>query len=79
MLGKVEEERRMPKTDSETKAALLTTRVTPQIKDVVEQQASREGLTSSEWLRNLVIRELKRENLLPTVFKVPSTRRLRDM
>ena len=69
----------MPKTDSETKAALLTTRVTPQIKDVVEQQASREGLTSSEWLRNLVIRELKRENLLPTVFKVPSTRRMRDM
>jgi len=70
---------KMPKTDSETKAALLTTRVTPQIKDVVEQQASREGLTSSEWLRNLVIRELKRENLLPTVFKVPSARRMRDM
>jgi hypothetical protein len=69
----------MPRTDSETKAALLTTRVTPQIKDVVEQQASREGLTSSEWLRNLVIRELKRENLLPTVFKVPSTRHMRDM
>lgn len=70
---------KMPRTDSETKAALLTTRVTPQIKDVVEQQASREGLTSSEWLRNLVIRELKRENLLPTVFKVPSTRHMRDM
>ena len=69
----------MPRTDSETKAALLTTRVTPQIKDVVEQQASREGLTSSEWLRNLVIRELKRENLLPTVFKVPSTRYMRDV
>jgi hypothetical protein len=68
----------MPKTDSETKAALLTTRVTPQIKNVVEQQASREGLTSSEWLRNLVIRELKREDLLPTVFKGPSTRLLRD-
>jgi len=68
----------VPRTDSETKAALLTTRVTPQIKDVVEQQASREGLTSSEWLRNLVIRELKRENLLPTVFKVPSTRHMRN-
>jgi hypothetical protein len=68
----------MPKTDSETKAALLTTRVTPQIKDVVEQQASREGLTSSEWLRNLVIEELKRESLLPTVFKVPSKRLMRE-
>lgn len=67
----------MPRTDSETKAALLTTRVTQQIKEVVEQQASREGLTASEWLRNLVIRELKNENLLPTVFKVPSTRHIR--
>jgi len=70
---------KVPRTDSETKNALLTTRVTPQIKEVVDQQASREGLTSSEWLRNLVIRELKRENLLPTVFKVPSTRRIRDV
>lgn len=64
----------MPRTESETKDALLTTRVTPQIKEVVEQQASREGLTASEWLRNLVIKELKNENLLPTVFKVPRTR-----
>ncbi len=64
----------MPRTESETKEALLTTRVTPQIKEVVEQQASREGLTPSEWLRNLVIKELKSENLLPTVFKVPRTR-----
>jgi hypothetical protein len=68
----------VPKTDSEAKVALLTTRVTPQIKNVVEQQASREGLTSSEWLRNLVIRELKGENLLPTVFKVPSGRLMRS-
>lgn len=64
----------MPRTESETKESLLTTRVTPQIKEVVEQQASREGLTPSEWLRNLVIKELKSENLLPTVFKVPRTR-----
>jgi len=68
----------MPKTDSETKVALLTTRVTMQIKEVVEQQSSREGLTSSEWLRNLVIKELKTENLLPTVFKVPNTRLVRN-
>lgn len=68
----------MPKTDSQTKTALLTTRVTPQIKGVVEQQASREGLTSSEWLRNLVTKELKSENLLPTIFKVPSKKLLRE-
>ncbi|MEM2112042.1 MAG: hypothetical protein QXX08_09235 [Candidatus Bathyarchaeia archaeon] len=64
----------MPRTDSESKIAQLTTRVTPEIKEVVEQQAFREGLTASEWLRNLIIKELKNENLLPTVFKVPRTR-----
>jgi antitoxin component of RelBE/YafQ-DinJ toxin-antitoxin module len=67
----------MPKTEAEAKNALLITRVTPQIKEVVEQQASREGLTTSEWLRNLIIKELKSENLLPTVFKVPKAPRMK--
>jgi hypothetical protein len=64
----------MPKTDSNTKTSLMCTRVTPYIKEVIEQQASREGLTSSEWIRNLIIRELKSENLLQTVFKTPRIR-----
>ena len=64
----------MPKTDSSSKSSLICTRVTPYIKEVIDQQASREGLTSSEWIRNLIINELKRENLLQMVFKTPRIR-----
>ncbi|MEE8323599.1 MAG: hypothetical protein V3V81_01480 [Candidatus Bathyarchaeia archaeon] len=64
----------MPKTSFEPKTALVATRVTPYIKVIIEQQASREGLTSSEWVRNLIIKELKAENLLTMVFKTPKIR-----
>lgn len=64
----------MPRTESDTKDALVCTRVTPYIKDIIEQQASREGLTPSEWIRNLIIKELKNENLLQMVFKTPRMR-----
>lgn len=61
----------MPKTKAETKATLLCTRVTTPIKDVITQQAAREGLTPSEWLRNLIVKELQARNVLPMVFTVP--------
>ena len=64
----------MPKIESDAKASLLCTRVTPYIKEIIEQQASREGLTSSEWIRNLIIKELKNENLLQIVFKTPKVK-----
>ncbi|MFQ6076995.1 MAG: hypothetical protein ACE5Z5_12855 [Candidatus Bathyarchaeia archaeon] len=64
----------MPRTRAETKSTLLCTRVTASIKDVITQQASREGLTASEWLRNLIVKELQARDVLPTVFKVPQIR-----
>ncbi len=64
----------MPKIDSDSKASLMCTRVTPYIKEIIEQQASREGLTPSEWIRNLIIKELKNENLLQMTFKTPKVR-----
>jgi len=64
----------MPKTSFEPKTSLVATRVTPYIKEIIEQQASREGLTSSEWVRNLIIKELKAEKLLQMVFKTPKIR-----
>ena len=54
----------MPRTSFDAKTSLVCTRVTPYIKQILEQQASREGLTASEWVRNLIIKELKEENLL---------------
>ncbi len=61
----------MPKIDGEIKTSLISTKVTTRIREIVTQQASREGITTSEWLRKLIIKELKNENLLSMVFKTP--------
>ena len=61
----------MPKIDGEIKTSLISTKVTRRIREIVTQQASREGITTSEWLRKLIIKELKHENLLSMVFKTP--------
>ena len=62
----------MPQTSGTPKNVLLATRVTPKIRDIVVQMAQREGLNVSEWLRNLIISELKRNEVLPTVLKEPN-------
>jgi hypothetical protein len=64
----------MPRTSSISKTSLVSTRVTPDIKQILEQQASREGLTASEWVRHVIIKELKAENLLQMTFKTPKIR-----
>jgi len=61
----------LPRIEGETKNALISTKITTRIKGIIVQQASREGITSSEWLRKLIIKELKNENLLPIIFKTP--------
>jgi hypothetical protein len=61
----------LPKIDGDVKTSLISTKVTYRIKEIIIQQASREGITTSEWLRKLVIKELKNENLLTMVFKTP--------
>jgi hypothetical protein len=45
--------------------------VTPAIRDIVEQMSHREGLNVSEWLRNLIILELKRSQALPSTLRSP--------
>ena len=54
------------------KTVLLATSVTPRIRDIVVQMAAREWLNVSEWLRNLIIMELKRAEALPNVLRAPS-------
>ncbi len=61
----------MPKIGGEIKISLISTKVTSRIREIIIQQASREGITTSEWLRKLIIKELKNENLLSIVFKTP--------
>jgi len=62
----------MPRKTGTPKTVLLATRVTPRIRDVVVQMASREGLNVSEWMRNLIIMELKRAEALPNVLRAPT-------
>ena len=64
----------LPQKTGTPKTVLLATRVTPRIRDIVVQMAHREGLNVSEWLRNLIISELKRNEALPSVLLSPDFR-----
>ena len=61
----------MPKSQSGLKENLVSTRVTPAIRNVILAVARREGITISEWLRNLIIEELRKRDLLPRVPEMP--------
>ena len=60
------------RSNGHTKDILLATRVTPRISENVKQLAYREGLNVSEWLRNLIVAELKKTNSLPSRLKEPN-------
>ena len=62
----------MGRSNGHTKDILLVTRVTPRISENVKQLAYREGLNVSEWLRNLIVAELKKTNSLPSRLKEPN-------
>ena len=64
----------MPKIEGDAKADLLCTRVTPIIKEAVVHESHMEGLTASEWLRNLIVKELKERGVLQRVYRFPSLR-----
>jgi hypothetical protein len=60
------------RTKGQTKDILLATRVTPRISENVKQMAYREGLNVSEWLRSLIVAELKKTDSLPSRLKEPN-------
>ncbi len=62
----------MPQKTGTPKTVLLATRVTPRIRDIVVSMAVREGLNVSEWMRNLIIMELKRSEALPNFIRAPT-------
>ncbi len=61
----------MPKTRYEPKNAIIYLRVTKTIKDLIVHQAAQEGISPSEWLRKIIVKELRERNAIPTLFKVP--------
>ena len=61
----------MGRSNATSKTILVATRVTPRIKELVEQMAYREGLNVSEWVRNIIINELKRTQMLSNQIREP--------
>ena len=57
--------RRMLKKDT------LTIRISPRIKRLIEQVALNEGLAASEWVRILIINELRRRGALRRIQAPP--------
>ena len=49
----------------------MNVRMTPEIKDAVDNASSREWLSVSDWIRNIVVNELRARNLLPTTYVLP--------
>ena len=61
----------MGRSNTTPKSILVATRLTPRIKELVEQMAYREGLNVSEWVRNIIINELKRNQILSNQIREP--------
>ena len=68
----------MPRIEGDAKEELLCTRVTSAIKEAVLHESQTEGLTPSEWLRNLIVKELKERGALQRVYRFPDLNRSRQ-
>ncbi len=64
----------MPVKTGVRKSQIIAVRVTPRIKEMVVQIARSEGLDVSEWVRSLIIGELRRRGFLS-----PTLASLRDI
>lgn len=58
----------MPRKSGDKKSDVVATRLTPSLKRIVEKEAHSEGVDTSEWIRNLIIQELKRRGVLSRKF-----------
>ena len=64
----------MGRSNGIPKSVLLATRVTPGINEKIKQIAFREGLYVSEWIRQLIISELKNQDMLGRPLQAPQNR-----
>jgi hypothetical protein len=49
-----------------TKSTIIALRLNPRIAELVSQAASNDCMNVSEWIRSLIVEELKRRGLLPS-------------
>lgn len=55
----------MPKSKLGPKEGYICTRVTLALRELIFEEAQDEGLTASEWLRDLIVNELKEREVFP--------------
>ena len=60
----------MPRKGGDKKSDIAATRLTPSLKRIVEREAHSEGVDTSEWIRNLIIQELNRREVLSKKFSM---------
>jgi hypothetical protein len=61
----------MGRSSGTRKTELLATRVTPGISKIIKAVSASEGLYASEWVRKVIIQELKNSKLLRTSVNHP--------
>jgi hypothetical protein len=61
----------MGRSRSTPKSKLIVTRVTPRIRRIIESVALSEGLYTSEWVRKVIVKELKNSKLLTPIIEHP--------
>ncbi|MFC1803135.1 hypothetical protein ACFL0D_04110 [Thermoproteota archaeon] len=61
----------MGRSSSIPKTELIATRVTPRICKIIKAMAASEGLYASEWVRKVIIKELKSNKMLTTNINHP--------
>jgi len=64
----------MGRSNGVPKSVSFATRVTPAINSKIKQVAFREGLHVSEWIRQLIVSELKTQNMLGRPLQAPKNR-----
>jgi hypothetical protein len=61
----------MGRSSGTAKTKLIATRVTPRIFRIIKAVAASEGLYASEWVRKVILEELKESKLLKTSINHP--------
>lgn len=61
----------MPKIKSDKKTVLVSARFIPDIKYSIDQAAAQEGISTSEWIRTIIIGALRERNLLSSAYRMP--------
>ncbi len=64
----------MGRSNGTPKSVLIATRVTPAINKKIKQIAFSEGLYVSEWIRQLIISELRNQDALEKKLRAPENR-----